>query len=55
MIKFCGGHANRFRHLWAEVYVRLPGGRTLILMWTRGMWRHASITRMSFQDLTGSL
>lgn len=55
MFKFCAGHANRFRHLWVEVYVWLPSGRTLVLMWTRGMWRHVSVSRVPFKVLTGSL
>jgi len=55
MIRICAGQANRFRHLWVEVYVRLPAGRTLCLMWTRGIWHSASVADLPYRTITGSL
>lgn len=55
MVKLCAGAADRGRHLWVEVYVRIPRGRTLMFFWTRGMWCDVSVAGRPFRSVTGSL
>jgi len=56
MIKFCGGMALSRRHVWVEVYIRWPHGRTLMTGWTSRIGPpYAYVIDRPYPAVTGSL
>jgi hypothetical protein len=56
MIKFCSGARLSRRHLWAEIYIRIPGHRTWFGGWTWGLGRpYAYVIDEPFRAYTGRL
>lgn len=56
MIKVCAGAALSRRHVWVEVYIRLPRARTLMTGWTWGLGRpYASVIDRPYRAVTDPL